>query len=536
MKKNILLALAIATSATLFAQEDSLRAVVNVENDYAPVVTKATKKGFTPQSEQETSNTPLALEFSKSATPFKGFTSERDVVELLPGQKESYPGYVRLGYGTGNNVDGKISYQYDITERDNVKAMASIEGFSSNIDGPMCKWDSRMFNSWVSADYSHRFDNLILGVGGNFENSVFNYQGYDIADKQNYKKFDIGANVASQLAGPFAYKLGIGFARNHSKHTMDSPDSRAENKLYINGLLSHELDDEDLKNINLGFDIKNYTYSGPATPKNILQADFNPYTDIYLGESRLHIGAYVNYISSNGSKFAIAPDLGIECALTKALSLYTTIKGGRTTATFDAMEQITPYWINFAEKPAYTIADITAGTRITHENLAIDLYTGYAYTKDDFMNYAFDVTDLFSNRFMMVSAIAQENTTQMYIGANASYDHEGWLKVGANSRYTYWRCDEKHLLGTKPEFELGLNAESRFLDDFYITLAYNFATYNYDAPSKNKHELNLRTSYKLMDRYGAFIEGNNLLNREYVKYAGYYEQGINILLGLSAAF
>ena len=75
-----------------------------------------------------------------------------------------------------------------------------------------------MFNSWVSADYSHRFDNLIMGVGGNFENSVFNYQGYDIADKQNYKKFDIGANVASQLAGPFSYKLGIGFARKHSKN------------------------------------------------------------------------------------------------------------------------------------------------------------------------------------------------------------------------------------------------------------------------------------------------------------------------------
>ena len=94
----------------------------------------------------------------------------------------------------------------------------------------------------------------------------------------------------------------------------------------------------------------------------------------------------------------------------------------------------------------------------------------------------------------------------------------------------------KALLATKPEYELGLNAESRFLDDFYITLAYNFATYGNDAPSKNKNELNLRTSYRFMDRIGAFIEGNNLLNREYVKYAGYFEQGINILLGLCATF
>lgn len=85
-----------------------------------------------------------------------------------------------MGYGTGNNVDGKISYQYDITKRDNIKAMASIEGFSSEIDGPVQKWDSRMFNSWVSADYKHRFDYLILGASGNFENNVFNYQGENI--------------------------------------------------------------------------------------------------------------------------------------------------------------------------------------------------------------------------------------------------------------------------------------------------------------------------------------------------------------------
>ena len=65
MKKSILLAVAIAVSGTLFAQKDSLNAVINVENDYTPVVTKANKKGFTPQTEQTTDNTPLELEFSQ---------------------------------------------------------------------------------------------------------------------------------------------------------------------------------------------------------------------------------------------------------------------------------------------------------------------------------------------------------------------------------------------------------------------------------------------------------------------------------------
>lgn len=536
MKKSIILAAAMAISCTMFAQKDSLNAVINVENDYAPVVTKATKKGFTPQTEQNTGNTPLELEFSQKANPFKGFTSERDVTELLPGQKKSLPGYARLGYGTGNNVDGKISYQYDITKRDNIKAMASIEGFSSEIDGPVQKWDSRMFNSWVSADYKHRFDYLILGASGNFENNVFNYQGENIPDKQNNQKFNAEVNGVSQLTGPFAYKFSVGFARNHYKYSDGIKNSRWQNRMYVKGLISHEIDDRDLSNINLGMDISNYTYGGPATLKNFISADFNPYTDIYFKHAKLHIGANVSLLSDNGSRFAIAPDLGIESAVTKTLTLYANITGGRTAGTFEAMEQVSPYWINILPKPAYTIADIIAGARIAHENLSVDMYAGYAYTKDDFLNYAVDVIEVFEDRFEVINAMGQENTARIYVGANAAYDYEGWLKLSANSRYTHWKCDEKYLLATKPEFELGLNAESRFLDDFYITLAYNFATYGNDAPSKNKNELNLRTSYRFMDRIGAFIEGNNLLNREYVKYAGYYEQGINILLGLSATF
>lgn len=536
MKKSILLAVAIAVSGTLFAQKDSLNAVINVENDYTPVVTKANKKGFTPQTEQATGNTPLELEFSQKATPFKGFTSERDIVELLPTQKQGLPGYVRIGYGTGNNVDGKISYQYDITKRDNIKAMASIEGFSSEIDGPVKKWDSRMFNSWVSTDYQHRFDNLILGASANFGNNVFNYQGCNILDKQNNQKFNAEVNGVSQLAGPFSYKFSAGYSRNLYKYTDGKSKSRSQNRMYVKGLLSHEIDNQQLSNINLGFDLNNYTYGGPVELDNFVSANFNPYTDIFFNHTKLHIGANVSLLSNNGSLFAIAPDLSVESAISKTVTLYIDIKGGRKASTFEAMEQVSPYWINILDKPAYTIADVTAGTRISHENLSIDLYAGYAYTKDDFLGYEVDVIERFDDVFEVISAIGQENTTQIYVGANAAYDYEGWLKLSANSRYTHWKCDKNILLATKPEFELGLNAESRFLDDFYITLAYNFATYGNDTPSKNKNELNLRTSYKFMDRIGAFIEGNNLLNREYVKYAGYYEQGINILLGLSATF
>ncbi len=536
MKKSIIITLALAFTSTLFAQKDSLNAVINVENDYAPVVTKATKKGFTPQTETTASNAPLALEFSLKRTPFRGLVIKKEMAEKLIGQEIDFPGYTRLAYGIGDNIDGKISYQHEITKRDNIKAMASIEGFSCEVDGPVKKWDSRMFSSWVSTDYSHSFDKLILGVGGYFENNVFNYQRSLLPNKQNNKKYDIHVNGASQLAGPFAYNFNAGIKRNHYKYLEGMPGSYSQNNLYLNGLLKHELDDERIDNINLGIELDNYTYSGSSTFEGFFSATLNPYTDIIFEKAQIHIGAFVNILSDNGSMFAIAPDLEVEFPINKKISLYTTIKGGRTAGTFEAMENVTPYWINIVEKPAYTIADATIGARFAHKSLAANVFTGYTYTKDDFLNYSIDVVDRFDDSFEVISAIGQENTSKIFIGANATYDYAGWLKLFANTRYNYWKCDKKEWIGTKPEFELNLNAESRIFKHILINLAYNFATYGNDQPSKNKNELNLRAGCNFMKRFGVFVEGNNLLNQEYVKYAGYYEQGVNILIGASAKF
>ncbi len=539
MKRNIITAIVLALCGTIYAQKDSLNAVIHVENEYTPVVTKAVKRGFTPSTEENNRQTPLELEFSHKSNPFKGFTSERDVKELLPGQKQSYPGYVRLGYGTGNNADALASYMYDITKRDKIKAVASIKGYNRELKSVTGKWDSRMYSSWVSTDYSHRFDNLLLGATATFENDVFNYNTNIPTDKQNNKRFDVGTYGVSSLAGPLAYEFKAGFARNHYSRQIEE-GSCAENRIYAGGKVKYEFGEEGFNNINLGVNLNNYIYDNYSIMKNFLSADFNPYTDILTDNIRIHIGANVNLLTANGPLFAIAPDLGIEATISNSVALYGTVKGNRRAGTFDVLMQQNPYNILFTtDKPEYTIADVTIGTRITNNNLSIDIFAGGAYTKDAFLAGYLPLeipqTPTHSDK-LVASFTEQENTTNIYAGTRVGYDYEGWLKTSGMVRYNYRRCDEDALLMMKPEFEFSLNAEARFLEDFYVTLAYNFATYKHDTPSLNKNELNLRTSYKFMERFGAYIEGNNLLNRNYFKYAGYNEQGINILLGLSAAF
>ena len=539
MKKSILLAAALVMSCAVFAQKDSLDAVIHVENAYTPVVTKATKKGFTPQTEESATQAPLELDFSRTSNPFKGFTSERDVTELLPGQKESLPGYVRVGYGNGNNADALASYIYNITKRDKIKAVASIKGYSREIDGVLGKWDSRFFSSWASTDYSHQFDKLLLGTTATFENNVFNYQTTLPTDKQNNMKYSAAVYGESRLAGPFAYDFKVGYAHSGYKHALQQDDRIAENRLYAEGGIKREFDGEIFNNINLGAKVNYYSYKNYTPLENFLSTDLNPFTNITIENFRIHIGANVNILTGNGALFAITPDLSVEATMSKSVTLYGSIKGERKPATFASFELENPYWASGTEKPEHTIADITAGARITNESLSVDIFAGYAYTKDnllfDYLAMEIPTAPDFTDRFVHAIAFS-ENTARLYTGAQAKYDYEGWLKTEGAVKYNYWKCDNKAALLMKPEFELNLAAEARMLDDFYVTLAYNFATYGHDVPSLNKNELNLRTSYKMKERFGAYIEGNNLLNRKYFKYAGYYNQGINILFGLSASF
>ena len=96
---------AMMLSCALYAQTDSLRAVVNVSNEYNPVQINVNKRNFTPTISNHTQTSTPEYEFTTAAMPYRGFVSERYTQELLPGQEQPYNGYVRLGYGITNELD-----------------------------------------------------------------------------------------------------------------------------------------------------------------------------------------------------------------------------------------------------------------------------------------------------------------------------------------------------------------------------------------------------------------------------------------------
>lgn len=555
MKKEIILIATLLFSIGSYAQKDSLNAVIQVENDYNPVVIKANKQSFTPQIEMSKNNNPLELVFSQEATPYRRFTSERNVKELLPKQDIATPGYLRLGYGNNNNVDALLGYRLDISKNDRINIFASMNGFNTELEGFWNNWDSRMYDTWLTTDYTHQFEALSFGIETGINNKVFNYQTINLGnlregytDKQHSNSFNLMFNVKSNLAGPFSYSAKAGYRYNTRKYSAGLKERISENHIIASGSVAYELPNDDIQKLGMNVDLDGFIYSDELKPQegtsfeDYASIRFNPFMNFRFDDWKIRLGVHADMLTANGTFFAFAPDCSIEGSITDRIDLYATATGGRTLNTFATMEEATPYWeyvpgITQQHTATYKIFDVSVGGRIAIEPLSVNLFTGYAYTKDDLLC----TNEIFRDH--QTNVFKQENTRNMYIGGQIGYDYGGWFEFAADARYDYWKSsgEEYHLL-YKPEITINLNGKAQIYKGLCANLGYTFTRYtkSSEEPIKgriaNKSNLHAKIGYTFLDRFEAFVLGDNLLNYDYQIYPGYFAQGINFLIGATVSF
>lgn len=552
MRRIILSMTAAMLSCTLFAQTDSLKAVVNVHNEYNPVHIKVNKKSFVPTVAVGSNNSAPQYEFTSEAMPYSGFVSERDTKGLAKEQSRQYSGYARAGYGIGNELDVKVAYNRDITPKDNIRFFGAIDGYKTGIERFQgnSKWHSRMYSSVAGLGYTHAFRGLRLGIGGDFGNRVFNYQSKEIApnarSSQNSMNYGVYIDGESTLTGAFNYRFNAAYMDNSRKYTIDSNRAISERRANAGVEAWYVIDDDEIRKvcIDVNFDafLYNSTLLKAANPySNYFSIDVDPYIDFVLRGWDVRLGSRMNLLTANGSLFAISPDIKVKKALGRGLSLYVTATGGRTANSFARIESITPYW-NFDEslskqlKPTYRIVDAVAGATFSAGAFSMDFATGYAYTKDDLMQH---YTKMPVQPYDVVySDFTQCNTHNVHVSLRAGYDLGGWLRIAGDSRYDFWGCGNSELLMMKPEVTCNLMAEVKPFKGFTLNVGYNFTYYTKSAGARtdSKSDLNARINYNIFPWLGVYVQGSNLLNDRYLEYAGYETRGVRGLLGVSANF
>lgn len=551
MKNSILSFVAVLICGTMFAQEDKKNAIVSVENDYNPVVVQVNKKSFTPTIESKSNAKPSELIFSKQATPFSGFTSERDSKGTMPSQEKSLPGYLRLSYGLRNDIDCKLAYNLRFNEKSILRAFATFDGFKCDVNGIYNEWNSRLYNTAAVADYTYKFKKLHLNIAGNFDHKVFNYQRADKGttpiDRQRHINYNANISGVSQLAGPFAYSFKAGYTHSLMSYSNGVEIPITENHINAGTVLSYEIYTKSLRRIGLELDFNGYLYNSTllnATYKyrNLLSIDFNPFTDFNFSGWKFRAGVNLNFITANGPVLAAAPNFEVEKNFTKRISYYAMLKGGRKENNFARIESITPYWgyNSFTDKPVkptYKIVDLATGAKMTLEPFSFDIFAGYTLTKDDLLQkimYSAPVTTA-----LIYTNFEQCYTNDVFAGCRIGFDCGGWLSIEADARYDFWSCADKDLLGFKPEITANANVEVYPIKNLTIKAGYNFTRYTKTTNLGRlncKHDLHARISYKINRMFGAFIQGDNLLNNKYYDYAGYITRGIRGMLGATMNF
>lgn len=550
MKKALLLISALALSGIVTAQTDNRNAVVNVENDYNPEVIAAEKKIFTPSDDTATDNDPMTLIFSKTGKTYNGFTSETDITDVMPQKEKPFPGYARLGYGLTNDMDAKVAYN-SLGKNGMFKAYAGFDGYRSMVNGYADKWNSRMFKTLAGIGYTHDFKGITLGIDGDFKNNVFNYQSIekvtDLTDKQDGQDYKVTISGKSNLSGAWSYNFKGDFEYITRNWSSGKKAPISEMRYAVGGAVNREILTKWVNSAGIDLNMDAYTYNNTLRNAdlgydNYFSIDANPHMGLTFGKWSVGAGVKMNFLTRGRGFFAIAPDIKAYSNIKDNISVYGSITGGRTNNGFARMEELTPYW-GFIEggstrlKPTYRIVDINLGSRITFEPLSMEFNAGYAYTKDELLEaFPSRATNSFA---LMYAEFGQDNTHHAYVDLELGCDWRSWIKVSADVRYDFWNCSNKDLLMMKPQITVDANAEIRMIEHLTMRVGYNFTRYTKSETRgriNNKYDLYARISYQINKRFGAYIQGNNLLNCKYYDYAGYVTRGARGSLGATVNF
>lgn len=554
MKKIALTALGAIFASLTFAQtvKDTLNAVVNVENEYNPIIVKVTKQSFTPQIEQTSGNTPLDLVFARKATPFEQFLSNRDLSSLLPGQPKTSDGYARLGYGNCNNTDLKAAYTLATGKNSKLDMFASLTGYKCDIEALKKNsrdWESRFYETWLTADYTHSFAPLTMKISGAVNNNVFNYQPAGFAtilytDKQHSNNYRLSADIESNLAGAISYKANAGYSLNTRKYSSAAEDRISENHFTAGGEFAYELTDDQLRSFGVAADLDAFTYNKALKPMgnkydNYISVRTNPFMNFRFEAWKLRLGIHADILTANGKKFSVAPDIKFEGPITDDLTFYASATGGNRLNTFTTISELSPYWCYRNDQPQYTptynVFDIETGARMSIGQFGAQFYLGYDYEKDNLLP-----TVSYNNNYSMIfTDFAQEETRRYYAGLKATFDHGGWLNLSAEARYNKWDSDgDENLLIFTPMIEAGINARARICEGLYAGISHKFARHTEcnDGRIRDTNNLSAEVFYRFNKMLRAYIQGNNLLNKNYYSYAGYLSRGVNFTAGVECNF
>ncbi len=539
----ILLMLSVSAWAQNLQNDTTLNRTMIVEQEYNPDILDASKINVLPKVE-EPAITKKEIEYSTvpiPATSF-GFYNEIKPFNEPEKQTDNKGGYIRLGYGNYGNLDARLSYLFHLSKKDRLGVLAGMQGMKGKYKISEVEDKLHYYRSAAKIDYLHQFNRVDMNIAGGWALTNFNYNFLAPMSHQRFTSGEIHLGVKStdELL-PVKFDVETNWflysrAHNWSESTFGKV---RENRVCTKARISGDISEEHL--IGLQFEMDNLFYSkGFWTDYTSLQ--LNPYYSLDNEDWRLHIGANIDFSLGFGKILQVSPDVNIQYVFNESYVLYTQATGGRILNDFRRVGQFCPYAeILRGQKIADTYEQINASLGFTaspYPGIWFKLYGGYQNLKDELYQITENARGDHSS---VLLTLAQEKGSNTYGGASLTYSFKDYVKLSAEGIYRHWDMGDEALV-FKPTFQLEVELDVRPIKALAVNLGYKYV----QRAKTREQEFNFRidpvnnlyagVSYDIYKGFSAYVEMDNILNRQYSYYYNYPAEKLNFLAGISYRF
>lgn len=529
---------------------------VNAQNEVLPSRSLTIEGAYNPSMSDQGKIMPVperprterqaaTVSYRTEANPHKGY--ERTPMGVFGEQSDdvkekSYYGLIRLGYGLRNVSDGLLDAGWKISDRDLLTISGLMDGWSTKPDG---QWKSKMFNSDLKAEYSHRFDSLTVGLYGGYGHSGLNFREGKDTTAAMVAASNLNQKINRAEAGLW---LNGGF-RNVDWYLSAGMQWYTRKGLNLNGAdLSGS---ERLLRIDAGAELPllggkggldysqktaSYNWTGiyGADYSNFTTLTVSPYWKHSWGELDARLGLNLDIRSKAGNKFLVSPMVTAQYNMNEQFKILAGVTGGVKDNSMRTLAGISPYWSEVERiRDGYELMNAYLGATYSQGTwLTLSLRGGYRHTIDDLFQTAQD-------SLIISSLLRQEGSDVVYarLDADMQFADRAQIKMDLTCNgYTGKYSDG--ILALKPVLEGSLFGKVNIIPGLDAMLTYRAMVFGKVDGTRMRmvNDVALTVDYDFRPNLSFYITGNRLTGGNYYYYAGYRAIKPSVLAGVTYRF
>lgn len=520
------------------AHNDTINRMVLVESTYNPVVAGAMKRNFIPE-ESEPSMKSEAIVYADESIPVARFERIPQHAEAVqPYSEKGRPGYVHLGYGSHNNLNGLAAYQWAINKNNALALDARMDGWNGNIRrDDDARWRSYLYDMSLGARYSLKLGRAALDADISAARYAFNYltgSAYDATlgytDAQLSGEVSAGIHLRGSLKEHYYYRVQGNYTGYSQQYCWGSANKNGEDHFHAEAMFGVDLYEWGMPSVTLRGDWM--AYQGVVDYHNYLSLGITPQWNYVYGDFDFIVGANLDFMTRVGSAVQASPHLKATYTPGKLFSVDVIVDGGRSLPTFGALHEMSPYWATAAQLvPSYTFLNAKlAGNVRVMEGLHVRLGGGFKMIDNALFQTVSDSVGI------VYTDIVNHDAKVAFADAHISYAYKDLFKVSAEGTFNHWMVRADHaVLARAPRLDANVSAQVRIIPGLHAHTGCRIVEF---TGNEERAIINwsLGARYAMNERLSFFLDGHNLLNRRYQHYSGYPSQGINVLVGAVCKF